>query len=162
MGRRKTNVTGIPDKLVINERFEREYEAKEEWKKRVDYEEVMQTGEKLYANGAPFPMLSDDAREQVCINLAYNLVEQRLRAGVATPTEICQLLKTGSTLAKLQMKQAEMDQKLTESKIKSLASQAEQEQLLKEAIAAFGSYTTSLDAVDNDQELGDETYDFQN
>lgn len=138
--------------MPLNPVAEKDYKDHEEWKRNVD--EGLERG--------PFPMLSDNAREQVCVNLAYNLVEERLRAGVATPSEICQLLKTGSSLAKLQMKQAEMEQKLTASKIKSLESLETQSELLKAAMEAFGQYRTSLDAVDNDQELGDEQYDFQN
>ena len=76
-----------------------------------------------------------EAREDQLINLAYNLVEQRLLDGTATSQETVHFLRLGST------KILERQKDLITAKTEAMQSQKEIKTLYAEAIKAFGLYS---------------------
>ena len=101
-------------------------------------------------------------REMQLTSLAYDAVEERIRLGKASSQEYVYFLKLGSQNAELERRKLEVENKLAEAKIASLQSMATQEELMQKAIEVFGQYKSSVDAVDDVEDEGDEAYDFEN
>lgn len=87
------------------------------------------------------PMLSPEAREQHCIGLAMDLVEQRLKDGSATAQEVVYFLKAGSTEGQKRIEKLEEENKLLRAKTKDLESSKDIERITREALAAFTRYS---------------------
>ena len=91
-------------------------------------------------NKQPVP-ITDDARENYMINLAMDLVEQRLRDGSATSQETTHFLKLGSTEARIKKRILEEEEKLTKAKTDNLRMQENVERLIGDAIDAMKRYS---------------------
>jgi len=87
---------------------------------------------------------SQEAYEQYLINLAYNLVEERLLNGTATSQETTHLLKMGSAREKRAAELERMQIELMAAKKENLESQRRMEGLYKEAIKAVKSYASPV------------------
>lgn len=86
------------------------------------------------------PATTPEGRENQLINLATNLVEERLRNGTATSQETTFYLKLGSEKEKLEREKLKREIDLLSEKKKALESAERSEQLFTEAIAAMKRY----------------------
>lgn len=96
-----------------------------------------------------------EGREGQLINLAMDLVEQRLRNGTATSQETVHFLRLGSLREKYEREKLENENILLKAKTQALESQARMEELYAAAIAAMRKYNGD---VVNDEEDEDEYY----
>lgn len=103
----------------------------------------------------PAPAKTLEGRQNQMINLAYDLVETRLRNGDATSQETTHFLKLGSTLAKLEEEQLQARVELLQGQVEQLRSNARLEEKYDEAIAAMRSYSGQEPGLD-DPEYYDE------
>lgn len=85
--------------------------------------------------------LTAEDRENECISLAYDLVEQRLRDGTATAAETVHFLKLGSTREKIEREHIQTKIDYEGAKADSIASQHTSEELYINAIKAFRRYS---------------------
>lgn len=83
------------------------------------------------------PALTPESRENQLIALAIDCVEERLRAGTASPSEIVHFLKLASTREK---EKSQEEIKLLKAKTKAIESSEENSRLYKEAIEAMHRY----------------------
>ena len=86
------------------------------------------------------PVMTPEAREQQLINLALDLVEQRLRNGTASSQETVHFLKLGSSKEKLEQQILAEQKKLVVAKTSAIESQERIDELYAGAIAAMRSY----------------------
>lgn len=100
----------------------------------------------------PLPAKTLEGRENQLINLAYDVVEARLRNGDATSQETTHFLKLGSTMAVLEKEQLEARVELLQGQVEQLKSNARLEAKYDEAIAAMRSYSG------REEEIQDEDY----
>lgn len=87
------------------------------------------------------PLMTEEARENVCITLAMNLAEKQLRDGTASPSVITHYLKMGSPKTRLEIEQMREDIKLTRAKTTAVTEAKELTDIYKEAMKAFGIYS---------------------
>ena len=99
------------------------------------------------------PALTPEGRENLCIDLAMDLVQQRLLDGTASSQEVTHFLKLGSTRAKLELKTLENQSKLYEAKAEALVAEKHRDELYKEAIAAMRRYSGNGGSTDDDPDL---------
>lgn len=85
------------------------------------------------------------------VALAYDLVEKRIREGTATSQEVTHFLKLGSSRELLEQQRLTYENKLTEAKIESMASQSRIEDLYREAILAMNTYQGRPRTVDDEE-----------
>jgi len=93
-----------------------------------------------------------EERENELTNLAYDLVEQRLRDGTATAAETVHFLKLGSSREKLERELMRQKKELEAAKTENLTSQKNAGDLYAEAIRAFARYSGNEDEDDDDDE----------
>lgn len=103
----------------------------------------------------PAPAKTLEGRENQLINLAYDLVEQRLRNGDATSQETTYFLKAGSSMGRKEKEQLEARVELLQGQVEQLRSNARLEEKYDEAIAAMRSYSGQEPGLD-DPEYYDE------
>lgn len=82
-----------------------------------------------------------EGMENELINLAYNLVRQRLLDGTASSAETTQLLKLGTAKERLEYKKTQKELELMEAKKASLESFKRIEELYSNAITAMRDYS---------------------
>ena len=100
------------------------------------------------------PAITPEGREMQMINLAMDLVEQRLRDGTASSQETTHFLKLGSIKNQLEIKKLEKETELLQVKKASLESSARMEKLYSDAMDAMKTYSGQ----DNDIVIeGDDT-----
>lgn len=87
------------------------------------------------------PAQTPEARQNQCIALAYDLVEERLRNGTATSQETVHFLKLGSSKERVEQEILELQKELVKAKTKAYKSTEEIETLYKDAIRVFTEYT---------------------
>ena len=81
-----------------------------------------------------------EAREQELVSAAYDLAEKQIREGTASAQVITTFLKLGSSRDRVEQKRIELENRLTEAKIQSFASQERLEELYAGALNAMRSY----------------------
>lgn len=86
------------------------------------------------------PASTPEGRENQLINLAYNLVEQRLLDGTATSAETTAIIRLGTAKARLEKEKLEQEVKLAAAKTESLAAAKRNEELMQEVVKAIRSY----------------------
>ena len=96
------------------------------------------------------PPMSDSGRENHLINLAYNLVEQRLIDGTASSQETTSILKLASAKEQLELEKLKRELYMIDAKTEQLKSQANVEKLYSDAIKAMKAYSGN----DEDDEYG--------
>lgn len=87
------------------------------------------------------PAETPEAREDQLISLAYDLVQQRLLDGTATSQETTHFLKLGSRRARLEATKIERENELLKAKTEMVKSGQVSEELYREAIEAFKTYS---------------------
>lgn len=96
------------------------------------------------------PAATRAAREHQLTNLAYDLVEQKLREGTASSQETTHFLKMGSSREVLEQERLAREVELLEIKKETMASAARVEELMVEAIAAMRRYKGDNDVDERD------------
>lgn len=87
------------------------------------------------------PALTPEARENQLISLAVDLAEKQLREGTASSQVITHYLKLGSTKERIEKEILEKQKELIDAKTKNLKSQAQSEELYRDAIEAMRRYS---------------------
>ena len=98
------------------------------------------------------PAMTPEAREQQLINLAVDLVEQRLLDGTASSQETVHFLKQASSKYKLENERLKKELELMAAKTESIKSQQRTEEMMEAAIRAFKGYSGQA----RDEEVDDE------
>ncbi len=96
------------------------------------------TDERLQAPGTTL-----EARENQLILLATNLAEKQLREGSASSQVIAHYLKLGTTRERLEQEKLRQENELVKAKTQKCNSDSHADELYKEALTAFRSYTGS-------------------
>lgn len=91
------------------------------------------------------PAISQEARDNQLIALAYNLAEQRLLDGTATSQEVTHFLKLGSQRERKELEILELQKELIAAKTKNYNSNEELKALYAEAMAAMSEYRGQQD-----------------
>lgn len=86
------------------------------------------------------PSLTQDGRDARLINLAYDLVEKRIREGTATSQEVTYFLKLASNRTRLERDILEAQVELYKAKTDSIRSDAHRDELYATVIDAIRSY----------------------
>ena len=97
------------------------------------------------------PALTPEARENQLIALAVDLVEKRLIEGTASSQETTHFLKLATTKSRLENKLLEAQTEMAIAKKEALESQKRSEEMFREAIAAFKSYSPSQTEIVEDE-----------
>lgn len=92
------------------------------------------------------PALTPEARENQVIAKAYDLAEERIANGTASPSEIVHFLKLGSAKAKLEKEQMEEEIKLLRAKTEMIEASKDMSKIYSEAIDAMKMYSGVRDA----------------
>ena len=93
------------------------------------------------------PALTPEAQEQRSIALAVNLANKQLIEGTASSQVIVHYLKLASSREKYEQELLATKIELQKAKTDLIASEARQEELYKQAMAAFRVYTGEEDEV---------------
>ena len=91
------------------------------------------------------PASTPEARESQLINLAYNLAEEQLREGTASPSIVNHFLKLSTQREALELDNLRSKAKLQEAKAQQIDTAKENEELTKAAIEAMKNYSGSSD-----------------
>lgn len=91
------------------------------------------------------PAMSPENRENQLIDLAYTLVEERLRNGTASAQETVHFLRLGTTRARLEQQKVETETELLKAKQKMIESAEHTSAIYQEAIDAMKRYSGHLD-----------------
>ncbi len=86
------------------------------------------------------PALNREEREDQLTSLAYELVEQRLRNGTATPAETTFFLRIGSTREKIERQVLDLQCELKAAQAEAVRAQKQRDQTYTEVLAAMRRY----------------------
>lgn len=86
------------------------------------------------------PATTPDGRENQLISLAIDLAEKQLLDGTASAQVITHYLKLGTTRETLEREKLQQENALLRAKAETYSSQANMEQLYKDALDAMSSY----------------------
>lgn len=86
------------------------------------------------------PARTLEAREQQLVSLAVDLAEKQLEEGTATPSVIVHYLKLGTTQYELEREKLRCETELIQAKRDNLRSQANLEEIWKEALEQLRVY----------------------
>lgn len=86
------------------------------------------------------PARTPDEQEQQMIGLSMDLAEQWLRDGTAPAQVVTHFLKLGSTRNQKELERLEEENKLLRAKTESIQASQRTEELLLDAMKAFGIY----------------------
>lgn len=98
------------------------------------------------AKGSRRPAMSPENRENQLIDLAYTVVEERLRNGQVTDSLLAQIFRMGSTRERLEKEHLMAQNKLANAKTKHIESSERIEELYKEAMTMLREYSGSTDS----------------
>lgn len=96
------------------------------------------------------PPLTPEARENLMISLAMDLVEQRLRDGTASSQETTHFLKLGSMKERQEREKTVEEIKLLKAKTEVIETAKNTEELYANAIRAMQSYSGNGGSDDED------------
>lgn len=96
------------------------------------------------------PALTPEARENQLAALAVDLAEKQLIEGTASAQVITHYLKIASTQGQLEKERLKEENKLLKAKTEAIQSTKRSEELMKEAIQAFRSYSGQGSGDSND------------
>lgn len=99
------------------------------------------------------PALTPDARENLCISLAMDLVQQRLIDGTASSQETTHFLRLATSRARLEKEILEKQKELISAKTDALVAEKHRDELYKEAIAAMRKYSGHGASDDEDPDI---------
>lgn len=95
------------------------------------------------------PATTPEDRENQLISQAVDLAAKQLADGTASAQVITHFLKLGSTSEKLEQQKKAMEVEFLEAKKESMASAARTEELMKDALNAFRSYSGAVPEEDS-------------
>ena len=98
------------------------------------------------------PAMTIEGRENQLIALAVDLAEQQLLDGTASSQVITHYLKLGSTRNQKEIERLENENKLLRAKTESIQASQRTEELLVEAMKAFGIYRGEQEPDEYDEE----------
>ena len=98
---------------------------------------------------------SDDERDAQLSSLAMNAIEQRIREGKASPSELLYCAKLGREETKLEKQQMRENVKLLSARTEDIQRNKNMEELYKQAIDAFKIYSGAEEYYDDNGELID-------
>lgn len=96
------------------------------------------------------PGTTPEARENQLVALAVDRAEQQLRDGTASAQVITHYLKLGSTRERLEQERLVKENDLLEAKRQAIGSEAEIQQLYKDALNAMRTYSGNEPVQDYD------------
>lgn len=101
------------------------------------------------------PPTTPEARENQLIALAIDLTEEQLRDGSASPSVITHFLKLATEREKLERVKIERENELLTAKVDAINQSKEIEDLYKNAINAFRTYSGDepQEALDDEEDL---------
>ena len=94
------------------------------------------------------PASTPEAREQQLISAAYDLAEQQILDGTASPSVINHFLKLGSSRMELENEKLRQENELLRAKTEAIESQKRVEELYLEALSAMRLYSGNDDVDD--------------
>lgn len=86
------------------------------------------------------PTYTEEARQAQLINLAYELLEKRLREGTASSQEVTTMIRQGTERAKIQLEILKAERDLTVAKTESIKREEERNDMYAKAIDAMHIY----------------------
>ena len=89
------------------------------------------------------PASTPEGRETQLINLAYNLAEEQLREGTASPSIVNHFLKLSTKREALELENLASKAKLQDAKAREIDMAKENEELTRAAIEAMKNYSGS-------------------
>lgn len=89
------------------------------------------------------PARTRDRRAQQLVVLAEDLLEERLRTGKASPTEVTAVIRWGSEIERVNVERIRMHTKYLEAQKAKAESETVREELFQKAIDAMGRYDGS-------------------
>lgn len=102
------------------------------------------------------PATTPEARENQLIAAAVDLAAKQLADGSASAQVITHYLKLGSSREQLEQEKMKKELELAQAKIESMASMARTEELMKDALNAFRSYSGQPPEDDEDDDRYDD------
>lgn len=87
------------------------------------------------------PATTPEGRENQLVSMAADLAERRIREGTASAQEIVHFLRLGSSRERLEQERLRRENLLLEAKAEAIASSSRYEELVKDAMKAFKSYS---------------------
>lgn len=102
------------------------------------------------------PAMTLEGRDDQLAALAYNLAEERLRAGTASNTLIEKVMQNGSRKYRLELEKLQRENELLVAKVKAIESASRIEELYSEAIKAMRLYSGEI--TDEDSEDSQNIY----
>lgn len=87
------------------------------------------------------PATTPEAREAEITSLAYDLAERQIKEGTASSQVITHFIKAGSPREQFEQEKLRLENELLEAKREALESQKRVEELYKDAMRAFSSYS---------------------
>jgi len=97
-------------------------------------------GKKPERSQAP-PATTPELREQQIVAAAVNLAEQQIVDGTASAQVITHFLKLGSTREQLEQDRLRSENELLKARVEALSQAGRMEELTREALIAFRSYS---------------------
>lgn len=94
--------------------------------------------------------MTPENRENQLINLAYEVVEERLRNGKVTDSLLAQIFRMGSTREKLEKEHLKAQNQLAQAKTKAIESSERIEALYSEAMAMLREYSGNSEEIIDD------------
>lgn len=86
------------------------------------------------------PAQTRERRVQQLVNLAENLVEERMRKGTASPTEVTAVLRLGSEIELANIERVRMHTQYLEAQRKKAESETVREEMFQRAMEAMTRY----------------------
>lgn len=93
------------------------------------------------------PATTPEARERQLIAAAIDLAEQQILSGKASSQVLTHFLKLASSRERLEQERLKAEVKLVGAKVENLASSANIEQLMKDAMTAMKKYSGREDEI---------------
>lgn len=94
------------------------------------------------------PARSPEARENQLIALAMDEAEKRIRSGTATSQLLTEFIRLGTTKARIEKENKEIEAELNRAKIKQIESQKNMEEMYGKALDAMRLYRGPQDDED--------------
>lgn len=89
------------------------------------------------------PTITDDARRNQLINMAFDLLEQRLLDGTATSQEVTTLIKMSTERARIELEILRANKELALAKTEQIKAIANSDEIARRAIEAMRRYDGS-------------------
>lgn len=88
----------------------------------------------------PPPARTRERRAQQLVNLAENLIEERLRSGTASPTETVAVIRMGTELERANVERIKAHTEYLRAQRAKAESETVREEMFKEAMEAMSRY----------------------